>query len=93
MKNAVDNISTQCWEEILIKPLPDVLTPGTIIEMSTAEVSRIAHEPTINVERRASLTSTIQMLEIGVGTCRRHVKFRPLDKPEQIVSVTISVRD
>ena len=48
MKNVVDNVATQCWEDLLIKPLPDILTPTTIIEMEVVEIEKIAEEPTIN---------------------------------------------
>jgi hypothetical protein len=76
MKNVVDNVATQCWEDLLIKPLPDVLTPTTIIEMEAEEIDKIAKEPTINTDQRDSLTRTIQILESGLETCRKHVNFR-----------------
>jgi hypothetical protein len=76
MKNVVDNVATQCWEDLLIKPLPDVLTPTTIIEMEAVEIDKIAKEPTINTDQRDSLTRTIQILESGLETCRKHVNFR-----------------
>ena len=76
MKNVVDNVATQCWEDLLIKPLPDVLTPTTIIEMEVVEIDKIAKEPTINTDQRDSLTRTIQILESGLETCRKHVNFR-----------------
>jgi hypothetical protein len=76
MKNVVDNVATQCWEDLLIKPLPDVLTPTTIIEMEVEEIDKIAKEPTINTDQRDSLTRTIQILESGLETCRKHVNFR-----------------
>jgi hypothetical protein len=76
MKNVVDNVATQCWEDLLIKPLPDILTPTTIIEMEAVEIDKIAKEPTINTDQRDSLTRTIQILESGLETCRKHVNFR-----------------
>jgi len=51
MKNVVDNVAIQCWEDLLIKPLPDILTLTTIIEMEVLEIDRIAEEPTINTDQ------------------------------------------
>jgi len=76
MKNVVDNVATQCWEDLLIKPIPDILTPTKIIEMEVVEIENIAKEPTINTYQRDSLTRTIQTLESGLETCRKHVNFR-----------------
>lgn len=80
MKNVVDNVATQCWEDLLIKPLPDILTPAKILEMEAFEIDRIAKEPAINTDQRNSLTRTIQILELGLETCRKHVSFRSLSK-------------
>ena len=76
MKNVVDNVATQCWEDLLIRPLPDVLTPATVIDMEEVEINRIAKEPAINTDQRDSLTRTLRVLELGLETCRRHASFR-----------------
>jgi hypothetical protein len=76
MKNVVDNVATQCWEDLLIRPLSDVLTPATVIDMEEAEINKIAKEPAINTDQRESLTRTLKVLELGLETCRRHASFR-----------------
>lgn len=76
MKNVVDNVATQCWEDLLIKPLPDILTPTITLEMEAFQIDKIAKEPAANIDQRDSLTRTIQILELGLETCRKHVSFR-----------------
>jgi hypothetical protein len=80
MKNVVDNVATQCWEDLLIRPLPDFLAPTTVIDMGEVEIDKIANEPAINVDQRDFLTRTIQILELGLETCRKHVRVRPTSK-------------
>jgi GTPase SAR1 family protein len=80
MKNVVDNVATQCWEDLLIRPLPDLLAPTTVIDMGEVEIDKIAKEPAINVDQRDFLTRTIQILELGLETCRKHVRVRPTSK-------------
>ena len=75
-KNVVDNVATQCWEDLLIRPLPEILTPTTIVDMEAADIDRIAREPGVNADQRDSLTKTLQILELGLETCRRHVDLR-----------------
>lgn len=62
MKSVVDNVATQCWEDLLIKPLPIILTPSAIVDMDPLEIDRLAKEPSINVDQRDSLTKKCKYL-------------------------------
>lgn len=72
MKAVVDNIATQCIESQLIKSLPQVFSPATVIEMDANTVGRVAEESATSADLRNSLMMKKEILESGLDTCRRH---------------------
>lgn len=75
MKSVVDKVATQCFEDLLIKPLPNILMPSAIVDMDPLEIDKLAKEPSTNVDQRDSLTKTVQILELGLETCRKHISL------------------
>ncbi|KAF2158470.1 hypothetical protein M409DRAFT_71632 [Zasmidium cellare ATCC 36951] len=80
MKVVVDNISTQCVEEKLIKSLPSVLSPSAVLEMDAKTINGIARESAISAERREDLRKRAVTLEASLETCRRHTSVSSLAK-------------
>ena len=88
MKTVVDNIAVQCIEHQLIKPLPNIFSPATVIDMDDATVRKVAEESTANAELRTSLLRKTQVLEAGLDTCRRHAT---LQRPGKLLKVPVAV--
>ncbi|KAK3613202.1 hypothetical protein LTR56_028019 [Elasticomyces elasticus] len=73
MKLVVDNMATQCVEDILMKSVPDLFSASIVLEMDADTIERIARESIENASRRDQLHNMARVLESGQETCRRHV--------------------
>ncbi|KAK5718184.1 hypothetical protein LTS12_027708 [Elasticomyces elasticus] len=73
MKLVVDNMATQCVEDMLMKSIPDLFSASIVLEMDADTVEQIARESVENAARRDQLHNMARVLESGQETCRRHV--------------------
>ena len=80
MKAVVDNVAVQCIENQLIKILPDIFSPATILETDTNKICKVAEESSFSAEQREQLLTKERVLEAGLETCRRHVTARGFSK-------------
>jgi len=73
MKLVVDNMATQCVEDMLMRVIPDLFSPTVVMEMDISMVHLIAQESDENSLHREKLLEMAKVLEAGQETCRRHV--------------------
>lgn len=62
----------QAVEHVLLAGLEDVLSPTLIMQMDSAQVSRIAAESQVKQDERVRLTRTRDILRAGDATCKQY---------------------
>lgn len=62
MKTFVDNVCRQVVERHIMAGLPTIFHPTLVVELSDAEVERIAGEPATQVAERDRLETLVQIL-------------------------------
>lgn len=72
MKVLVDNVAAQVIEACLLAPLPDTLSPTSILEMDAVLVTAIAGEPEESQMERDQLTRKLGVLRSGLDICKRY---------------------
>jgi hypothetical protein len=78
MKTMVDNFSALAVEKCLVKRLPDLLSPKTIMTLDDETVTRIAAEREESKIERARVTDKLKVLESAL------VVLRSLDRHKLI---------
>lgn len=63
MKTFVDNVCRQVVERHIMKKLPSIFEPSTVVGFSDEEVARIAAEPDRNISRRKELQDLFKALQ------------------------------
>ena len=77
MKLLIDNVAVQAIEACLMNPLPNVISPTSIMKMNEDTVSRIAAEPEENQALREQLSRKLSgeaLLDLFYG--------QPISRPE-----------
>lgn len=63
MKTFVDNVCRQVVERHIMRKLPSIFEPSTVVRLSDEEIARIAMEPDKNIRRRKELQALVDALQ------------------------------
>jgi hypothetical protein len=77
MKTVVDDLSVLAVEKCLVKGLPDLLSPETIIGLDDATVTRIAAETEESRLERSRVTEKLKVLESTLVVLRSLDRHKP----------------
>ncbi|KFA51298.1 hypothetical protein S40293_04398 [Stachybotrys chartarum IBT 40293] len=72
----IDDISVIAVEGCLIRRLPSLLTPSTVLELESAEISHLVGENDETASRRTNLTNKLQTLQKGLQDIKRFQRHR-----------------
>ncbi|KAJ5085228.1 hypothetical protein N7532_009999 [Penicillium argentinense] len=67
MKTFVDNVCRQVVERHIMRTLPSIFEPSTVVRMSDEDIERIAVEPEKNTRRRKKLQDMVDALQKCFG--------------------------
>lgn len=67
MKTFVDNVCRQVIERHIMRKLPSILEPSTILRLSDEEIAQIAMEPEARVNRRKELQNKLGSLKVTLA--------------------------
>ncbi len=75
LKRFIDDMAVEVIEAKLVSVLDNILSPVLIFRMLDDQVARLAGEPEEIRMEREQLTKQLEVLRIGLKTCKRFVGF------------------
>lgn len=76
MKRFIDDVAVEVIEAKLMTALNNILSPMSVYEMSTIDVTLIAGESEETRAERYQLNKQLEVLRNGLATCKRFVELR-----------------
>lgn len=76
MKRFIDDVAVEVIEAKLISRLDKILYPVSVFEMPPSQVANIAGESEESRTEREQLTKEVEVLRMGLTTCKSYVGFR-----------------
>ncbi|KAL2192898.1 P-loop containing nucleoside triphosphate hydrolase protein [Corynascus similis CBS 632.67] len=76
MKRFIDDVAVEVIEAKLMTALNNILSPMSVYEMSTIDVTLIAGESEETRAERDQLNKQLEVLRNGLATCKRFVELR-----------------
>lgn len=93
LKFVVDDFGIHTIEECLLKKLPDIFTPATVIGLEDAVIENIAAESEESKVERASSMGKLEILEKALSVLRRLDRHNPRSESTHLLLLLMANTD